>query len=229
MKKEKEEKARAEEKRKRTQKFEQEKEENEKMIKEFIEDKKKKELTAKDPQSNPPQSSKEHNDILKKLLLRNNPNFFDQLQYKEPVPEKGKVVEEEKKKDEVESKRPSRMSLGMTRERKKQSLVYDNSYLFDKEERKNIPNPFGKEKEDSGGYSLMRSDAGILSSDRSSRDENKKVSFKKKAPFVNPRKMIKTKTIKKKKEYNNFFQEQLELAKKNLKKKEKKPEEEEEE
>ena len=179
--------------------------ENEKKVKEYLEEMKKHELTKSGVNNNTSLNSsnssknggtKEHNDILKKLLLKNNPNFFSEYQ-----PEEEEVIPPIKRNNQQQGTTQSqekKKTFKMGSSPKKATLIYDNSYLFEKKQSK----IFNFDTDSNNRGEESSSNLPQITSPRPSGVHQ--LSLDKKHRFKNPRKF--TKSILQKKKYN-FFQE----------------------
>ncbi len=130
--------------------------ENEKRVQELVKKQQRANLTQKrknaaEDYANRLSSGKiEHVDFLKHLILRNNPNFFNQEKFEDEMEERIRKIKEEqiqKEKEEIEKIKEKensptnknkekipmfQMEDIISEEEKEVELIYDNSYLFKK-------------------------------------------------------------------------------------------------
>lgn len=121
-----------------------EKREKEKQRQEQLEQLKKNDLTNKQYQNNKMNSASQssgHNEFLRNLLLRDNPNFI--YKYDETIKEVEKEIKEQQKKEEkIEDKATSKQTKVIysiekpKAQSRNPSLAFDSSYLFTKEIKK---------------------------------------------------------------------------------------------
>ena len=186
-------------------KQEEEKRQNQAKVKEYLEEMKKHELTQKSNQnptslnsSNSSAVEKEHNDILRRLLLQKNPNFFTEYKPEKETPPPLNLRNQLQKQEQPQQKKKTFKVSDSNRGSKKPTLIYDNSYLFEKEKSSTRIFNFDtdlnnqKEEEENGN-------------NQSPTDNNEQqVQINKKFRFKNPRKF--TRPLFQKKKYT-FFQE----------------------
>ncbi len=138
--------------------------ENERRIQELVKKQQKANLTKK--RKNPAEDyinmlssgSIEHIEFLKHLILRNNPNFFNQEKFEDEMKERIRKIKEEQMKNEEEEneeneeneefkekenpnlkKKYTRIKMEDIKEEEKEvQLIYDNSYLLKKKKKENF-------------------------------------------------------------------------------------------
>ena len=210
--------------------------ENQKRVQEFV--KKQQEATLINPASNYTKNlynkNNEQNEFLRQLLLRSNPNFFNQEKFYENEENKNKNInkqyynfsnEKEKNENNEENEIKNNKKILMGRGSEDNiKLIYDNSYLFKK-----------KENEENNNFQLRKEVQDILEGKYKKKIIEEEPKIKTEYKFVRKKKFIKEspKKIKPKKKLQNkikTFQIEDESEDEELKKKleEKRKEEEEE-